>query len=92
MLWIEGPAGIGKSRLVDEARELSHVAGLQVLSARAGELEREQQVLAIIADRRLPSDRQADVLQLLRNVAEVGVEYLAGEHLVAGADHFDAHA
>jgi DNA-binding CsgD family transcriptional regulator len=38
---IEGAAGIGKSRLLTEARRRADVAGLRVLSARAGELERE---------------------------------------------------
>jgi ATP/maltotriose-dependent transcriptional regulator MalT len=38
---IEGPAGIGKSRLLAEARREAAAAGMQVLSARGGELERE---------------------------------------------------
>ena len=41
VVWIEGPAGIGKTRLLDEARERAGVAGLRVLAARASELERE---------------------------------------------------
>ncbi len=38
---IEGPAGIGKSRLLAEARATAEQAGLQVLHARASELERD---------------------------------------------------
>jgi DNA-binding CsgD family transcriptional regulator len=38
---VEGPAGIGKTRLVAEARRDAADAGLRVLSARGGELERE---------------------------------------------------
>jgi hypothetical protein len=38
---IEGPAGIGKTRLLDEARAAADGLGLAVLSARGGELERE---------------------------------------------------
>jgi DNA-binding NarL/FixJ family response regulator len=38
---IEGPAGIGKSRLLAEARRQAPAAGLRVLGARGGELERE---------------------------------------------------
>jgi DNA-binding CsgD family transcriptional regulator len=38
---IEGPAGIGKTRLLAEARALAAEAGLGVQAARAGELERE---------------------------------------------------
>ena len=41
VVWIEGPAGIGKTRLLDEARERAGVAGVRVLAARASELERE---------------------------------------------------
>lgn len=38
---IEGAAGIGKSRLLAEARRRAATAEMQVLSARAGELERD---------------------------------------------------
>jgi DNA-binding NarL/FixJ family response regulator len=38
---IEGPAGIGKTRLVAEARRMAAEAGFRVLSAQGGELERE---------------------------------------------------
>src|SRR5689334_6996436 len=40
LLLIEGPAGIGKSRLLAAARERASGAGFRVLAARAGELER----------------------------------------------------
>lgn len=39
--WIEGPAGIGKSTLLTEARRRAAAAGTQVLAARGSELERE---------------------------------------------------
>lgn len=38
---IEGAAGIGKSRLLTEARRRAAGAGVRILSARGGELERE---------------------------------------------------
>src|SRR5262245_38226820 len=38
---VEGPAGIGKTQLLAEARRRAPEAGLRVLSARGGELERE---------------------------------------------------
>jgi DNA-binding CsgD family transcriptional regulator len=38
---IEGPAGIGKSRLLAHARDMASAAGFKVLSARGGDLERE---------------------------------------------------
>jgi DNA-binding CsgD family transcriptional regulator len=39
--WIEGPAGIGKSTLLAEARRHATDGGAQVLAARGSELERE---------------------------------------------------
>src|SRR3954470_7499938 len=39
--WIEGPAGIGKSTLLAEARRHAAGAGVRVLAARGSELERE---------------------------------------------------
>jgi DNA-binding CsgD family transcriptional regulator len=41
LIVIEGPAGIGKTRLLAEARRLAEDAGARVLVARAGELEQE---------------------------------------------------
>ena len=54
--------------------------------------ERLQQALAVVADRRAPAHRQPDILELLAHVAEIGVDDLAGEDFVAGADDLDAHA
>ena len=41
LLVMEGPAGIGKSHVLDVAAARSEAAGLRVASARAGELERD---------------------------------------------------
>ncbi len=41
LVLVEGPAGIGKSRLLAETRARGAVGGLQVLSARGGDLERD---------------------------------------------------
>ena len=41
LLLVQGPAGIGKSRLLAEARTLAEERGLCVRSARGGELERD---------------------------------------------------
>src|SRR5437879_4181518 len=39
LLMIEGPAGIGKTRLVAAARDAATASGIEVLSARGGDLE-----------------------------------------------------
>jgi DNA-binding CsgD family transcriptional regulator len=41
VLVVEGPAGIGKTALLESARGLASGAGVRVLTARGGELERE---------------------------------------------------
>src|SRR5690349_18705090 len=41
LLVIEGPAGIGKTRLIAEARRDAARSGVNVLAARGGELEQE---------------------------------------------------
>jgi DNA-binding CsgD family transcriptional regulator len=41
LLLIEGPAGIGKTRLLEAARERACELGVSVLAARGGELERD---------------------------------------------------
>jgi predicted ATP-dependent serine protease len=41
MLIVGGSAGVGKTRLLEEARVLADAMGLMVLSARGGELERD---------------------------------------------------
>ncbi|TFV58897.1 LuxR family transcriptional regulator [Mycobacterium sp. PS03-16] len=41
VLAIEGPAGIGKTMLIDRLRHRAHASGLSVYSARGGEVERD---------------------------------------------------
>ena len=41
VLWVEGPAGIGKTRLLQAARDHALLHGVRVLRARGNELERE---------------------------------------------------
>ena len=57
----------------------------------AGLAEGLQQAGAVVADRGAPMDREPDVAEPPRHVAVVGVDRLAGQDLVAGAEDFDAH-
>jgi DNA-binding CsgD family transcriptional regulator len=41
LVWVEGPAGIGKTRLLEATRERAAALGLTVLAARAARLERD---------------------------------------------------
>src|SRR3954466_4194538 len=41
MVLVEGPPGIGKTRLIESARAAAHERGMRVLSARASELDRQ---------------------------------------------------
>ncbi len=67
MLIVEGEAGIGKSRLLEAARQQAEASGMLVLTARGGELERDfaygvarQLFERPIAD--LPAPAREDVL------------------------------
>lgn len=72
---VEGPAGIGKSRLLAEGRRLAGEAGMRVLTARGGELEREfpfgiarQLFEPVIADPDLAPDALAGSAGAARSV------------------------
>lgn len=88
VVWIEGPAGIGKTRLLDEARDRAGVAGLRVLTARASELERDfafgvvrslfEPALAAVA----PSERDV----LLSGAARLATPVITLERLDTGAE------
>jgi DNA-binding CsgD family transcriptional regulator len=60
---VDGPAGIGKTRLLDEACDRARAAGLEALTARGGELERAyafgvvRQLLESRVARASPEDR-----------------------------------
>src|SRR4030095_8214512 len=59
--------------------------------ALGGEEEGAHQALPVVAHRGFPRHGQAHVLELLAHVGEVGVDDLARQHLVAGADDLDSH-
>ena len=76
LLVIEGPAGIGKTRLVAEARREAAAAGVRVLGARGGELEQE---LAFGIVRQLFEDVAGEVPEGAREVFERPASGVAGE-------------
>jgi hypothetical protein len=74
---IDGPAGIGKTRLLQETGRLAREAGLQVLSARCSQLERS---FGFGAVRQLlePSLREAGQRELLLGGAAAGAAGVFG--------------
>jgi ATP/maltotriose-dependent transcriptional regulator MalT len=62
--WIEGPAGIGKSTLLAEARRHAAGTGARVLAARGSELERAE-ILRREAPVRQAQDRRGPPQQRL---------------------------
>ncbi|MGZ4195062.1 MAG: ATP-binding protein [Solirubrobacteraceae bacterium] len=81
----EGPAGIGKTRLLDELRRRAGEAGLQVLEARAGLLEREfafgvvRQLLEPVADPELMAGPAAAAQAALSDAAPAERDTVAAE-------------
>ncbi|MBV9001511.1 MAG: AAA family ATPase [Solirubrobacterales bacterium] len=89
---VEGPAGIGKTRLIDEATRAASAAGVGVLRARCSELEVE---IAFGVVRQLfePMLRAASAGErrgLLDGVARVGARALGVEEGERPADRFAA--
>ena len=87
------PGGLGRDLL----REIVHrgpeaAVDDDRVGALARELEGAQQVLPIVADRGLPLHGEPNVLQLLGDIAEIGVDDLSRQHLVARANHLDVQA
>jgi ATP/maltotriose-dependent transcriptional regulator MalT len=87
---IEGPAGIGKTRLLDETRARARAVGVEVLTARGGELERGyafgvvRQLLESVVSRAGPADR-SELLSGAAVLAEAVFTPSASTSL-AGAD------
>lgn len=88
LVLIEGPAGIGKTRLLDETRGRARAAGIEVLAARGGELERGyafgvvRQLLEPAVVRACPEDRS----QMLAGAAG----HAEAVFSVTGASSYDA--
>lgn len=91
---IEGPMGIGKSRLLAEAGAIARRHGLEVLSARGGELERDYPfgVVLQLFEQRIASAPPDEREQLLRGRAAPVASLLAGapadEGPASAADEF----
>jgi DNA-binding CsgD family transcriptional regulator len=89
---VEGPAGIGKTRLLEEAADATSAAGVEVLRARGSEFEAE---IGFGVARQLfePMLRAASVEErrgLLDGVARVGARALGVEEGDRPADRFAA--
>jgi DNA-binding CsgD family transcriptional regulator len=84
LLVIEGPAGIGKSRLLAEACSTAEREGLQVLRARGGALERDLAYGAVrlLLERPLAALSEAQRAEVLGGAAALAAPALA----VAGHD------
>ncbi|HEX8083474.1 MAG TPA: AAA family ATPase [Solirubrobacteraceae bacterium] len=65
MVLVEGPPGIGKTRLLEAARERARERGMVVLTARASELDRDFPFGVV----RQLFEREASSLELLRGAA-----------------------
>ena len=79
MAVVEGPAGIGKTRLLGAAAGLAADAGMRVLRARAGELEREFSlgVVRQLLEPALAGAGEAERAELLAGAAHLAEPVLA---------------
>jgi DNA-binding CsgD family transcriptional regulator/tetratricopeptide (TPR) repeat protein len=79
VLVLQGESGIGKSRLLDEARRLSTARGIEVLSGRGNELEREYSFGVVLRamERRFTGAPRRERELLLRGRASLASPLLA---------------
>jgi DNA-binding CsgD family transcriptional regulator len=94
LVLIEGPPGIGKSRLFAAAREHARVAGMQVLGARGGELERDFSygVVRQLFEPTLAAIEPAERAELLSGAAAGAGRLFAGGDPSGGVDAADPGA
>jgi class 3 adenylate cyclase/DNA-binding CsgD family transcriptional regulator/RecA/RadA recombinase len=88
LLAIEGPAGIGKTRLLAEARRRAQAAGTQVLAARGSELEHEIAYGAVrqLFEPLLASASEGERAALLAGAAELASPIFDPARLGANPD------
>ncbi len=81
LLLIEGPAGIGKTELVGAARGRAAAAGMEVLSARGGELERSLGfgIVRQLFEARLAAAPAAERRKLFAGAASLAAPALGSE-------------
>jgi len=92
VLLVEGPPGIGKTALLDAARQSAHSDGLVTLAARGGELERHFPY-GVVRQLFEPVLRQASAparRKLLSGAARLAAPVVAGEGDPVGAGGADA--
>jgi DNA-binding CsgD family transcriptional regulator len=87
VLVVEGPAGIGKTALLDSTHALAREAGIRVLSARGGELEREfaHAVVRQLFEPALASTDERERAVLLGGAAGLATPVLAADARAAPA-------
>ena len=83
---IEGHAGMGKTRLLEEARTTAAQAGVEVLAARAGELEEEFAfgVVRQLFEARLAAAPADDRAEIMAGAASLALQLFEEAQLAAG--------
>ncbi|MEJ2884870.1 AAA family ATPase [Actinomycetospora aeridis] len=85
LAWVEGPPGIGKSRLLEAVAAQASAAGHTVLTARGGRLERDF-AFGIVRGLVEPLLTGADAEQLLAGAARLAVPAVAPGRVGVGGD------
>ncbi len=88
---VEGPAGIGKSRLLEAGRSFAEQRGLETLRARGGELERDFSYGAVrqLVERRLVEASPSERRKLLSGAAEFATLAIGHPRGDGGSDPAD---
>lgn len=87
LVLVEGSAGIGKTRLLERAKERGTAAGLHVLHARGGELEREfpYGIVRQLFEPALAGAEKAERRDVLSGAATLATPLFSGDYLTDAA-------